>query len=133
MAFAQLGAQAVAEFSDGNGRHLRPELEQRGWRDVAQQIKCFTHQSQRWPAREKPGLGKRVSAPIRQGDAMGEREFLVAVFEERRQRNNLAMELEVTVIEFQAPRQTPAGEPLQKIETGELERTVVVGAVSKGF
>ena len=91
---AQMQQQAVAQFAHGHGRFVREIFQHRRRRRVAQQIKRAADQRERRLAVEKFRVGDGMSFAAGQFDAVRERKFLVAVFEMRRERGDLAVKMQ---------------------------------------
>ena len=94
--------QAMTEFANRDPGILSPVFEQRGRRDIAQQIERLVNQGHRGPSREEPGVGDRMRGAVRKSHVMGEGKFLVAVFEVRSEGDNLPVKLEWAAAALQA-------------------------------
>ena len=64
---------------------------------------------------------------------MGQREFLVSVLQVRGQRDDLAVELEVTGMVFQPPGKSPSSQPLQQVQAGKSEILFALSATGEGL
>ena len=130
----QMQQQAMAQFAHRHGRFVREIFQHRRRRRVAQQIKRAVDQHERRLAVEKFRVGKGMVFPAGQFDPVRERQFLVAVFEMRCERGNLAVKMERLAVTFQAGRMPPAREPLEQFGVGQNQRVraVVVVAMRVG-
>ena len=127
---AQVQQQAMAQFAHRHGRFLREIFEHRRRRRVAQQIKRAVNQRQRRLAVEKFRIGHGMLFATGQFNAVGERQFLVAIVEVRRERGNLAVKMERLAVTFQAGRVPPAREPLEQFGIGQNQRVRAVIAMA---
>src|SRR5690349_16443680 len=91
MRAAKLGAHPVAELANRNSWSLGPKLKQRRRRHVADEVKSFTNQGERGSTGEEFCFRKRMNGSVREGNVVGEGEFLVTVFQGWRQGNDLAV------------------------------------------
>ena len=123
---AQVQQQAMAEFAHRHGRFVRQIFQHRRRRRVAQQIKRAVDQRERRLAVEKFHVGNGMVFAAGQFEAVRERKFLVAVFEMRRERGDLAVELERPAVAFEARRVAPARQPLQQFGVGQNQRVRAV-------
>ena len=127
---AQVQQQAMAQFAHRHGRLVREIFQHRRRRRVAQQIKRAVDQRQRRLAVEKFRVGHGMSLAAGQFDAVRERKFLVAVFEVRRERGNLAEKMERPAIAFQPRDMPPARQPLEQFGVGQYQRVRAVVAMT---
>jgi hypothetical protein len=86
--------QAVAQIADGHGRPARQIFQHRRRRRIAQQKERAIDQRERRLAVEKFRVGDGMVFAAGQREAVRERKLLVAVVEMRRERGNLAVELQ---------------------------------------
>ena len=105
---AQMQQQAVAQIADGHGRLARQIFQHRRRRRIAQQIKRAVDQRERRLAVEKFRVGDGMVFAAGQREAVRERKLLVAVFEMRRERGDLAVKMKRLAVAFEARRRGPS-------------------------
>ena len=132
LCLAQMQQQPVAQFADRHGRLLGQIAQHRRRRGVAQQEKSVAHERERRLVIEKFCVGDGMIFAAGQCDAVRERKLLVAVFQMRRERDNLPVKLQRLAIvgEFEVRRVTPAREPLEQFRVRQNQHVRAVVAVA---
>src|ERR1019366_8186991 len=103
-----------------------------GGRRVAQEEKFIPDERDRRLAVEKFCVRDGMIFSTGQHDAMREGKFLVAVFQMRRKRDDVAVKVDRLAIRggFEPVRVAPAREPLKQFGVGKEKRSLVTSALA---